>query len=442
MIQEIAIESKPGIEVTEYRRVLVIAYYFPPMGLSGVQRTLKFVKYMPQWGWQPTVLTVDPGGYFAHDESLLKELEGRNITIVRTASAGPGKLFAKKETVKLPAEWKRKLLSRVSDTFFIPDNKIGWKKRAVAKAVALHAITPFDLIFATAPPFTDFLIGTEVKAHINKPLVLDYRDPWVEYPHKFYPTPLHKLRNIQLERRALKASSFVVTTNRRVKELIIKRHRFLNYNDIEIIPQGYDSDDFKGYVGPASEGLVQKSNKMRITYAGVFWEDRVPTYFLHALHDLFVEQPLLRGRIEALFIGKFRSENVKLVEKLKLNDSVKVVDYLPHNQCANNLLNSDVLWMIVGDDVGSPGKTYEYIGAGKPILGCVPDGFLKQTILEAGGKVTAPNDVVGIKRAILEFYHLYEQGALRGPSPEVYEKYNRVKLTSQLVKVFESLLAV
>ncbi|MBI5472929.1 MAG: glycosyltransferase [Ignavibacteriae bacterium] len=442
MAEEVSLASTSVKAASDVRRVLVIAYYFPPMGLSGVQRTLKFVKFLPQYGWQPTVLTVDPRGYFAHDDTLLSELDGRDVSIVRTKSAGPGKMFAKKETVKLPSERTRKLLSRVSDTFFIPDNKIGWKRRAVAAALALHKRTPFDLIFATAPPFTDFLIGAELKERLQRPLVFDYRDPWVEYPHKFYPTPFHKLRNIMLERRALKASSFVVTTNRRVKELLIKRYGFLSYNDIEIIPQGFDPDDFKGYHGPQSDGVVPRSNKMRMTYAGVFWEDRVPDYFLYALNEVFLEKPALRGKIEALFIGKFRRENEKLVEKLHLGDAVCVVDYLPHQQCVNNLLASDVLWMIVGDEVGSPGKAYEYIGARKPILGCAPDGFMRQTILEAGGTVTAPKDVAGIKAAIEEFYHQYEKGMLRGPGDEVVDKYNRARLTGRLVKVFESLMAV
>lgn len=442
MQEEISVFAGNELEGLEQRRVLVVAYYFPPMGLSGVQRTLKFVKYLPNYGWKPTVLTVEPGGYFAHDDSLLKELERHDVEIARTKNAGPGRAFSTKENVKLPAEWVRKLFSRVSDTIFIPDNKIGWKRKAVAMALSLHEKTPFDMIFATAPPFTDFLVGAEIKQHLNIPLVFDYRDPWIEYPYKFYPTPLHKLRNIQLERWAIKASSHIVTTNRRVKELLIKRYGFLSYNDIEIIPQGFDPEDFNGSNGSLSEGIIPRTDKMRLTYAGVFWEDRKPDYFLYALHDLFREQPMLRGRIEALFIGKFRKENSKLVEKLKLHDTIKVVDYLPHQHCVNNLLASDVLWMMVNDDVGSPGKTYEYIGARKPILGCAPEGFLKQTILEAGGRVTAPDDVVGIKRAIEQFYHDFEEGKLQGPRPEVVEKYNRVKLTEQLVKVFESLLAV
>ena len=154
------------------RRVLVIAYYFPPMGLSGVQRTLKFVKYLSEFGWHPTVLTVDPRGYFAKDDTLLAELEGRNVTVVRTPASGPAALTGKRDVVEIPAEWKRKLLSRLSDTFFIPDNKIGWRRKAVSRAIALHRETPFDLIFATAPPFTAFLIGRRVKKAINRPHAL------------------------------------------------------------------------------------------------------------------------------------------------------------------------------------------------------------------------------------------------------------------------------
>jgi glycosyltransferase involved in cell wall biosynthesis len=103
-------------------------------------------------------------------------------------------------------------------------------------------------------------------------------------------------------------------------------------------------------------------------------------------------------------------------------------------------MQSDVLWMIVGDDLGSPGKTYEYIGAGKPILGCVPDGFLRTTIEEAGGVVVPPRDVAGIKRALLNYHDAFRRGKLAGPPPEVVSKYNRRVLTGSLVKVFESLL--
>jgi glycosyltransferase involved in cell wall biosynthesis len=418
------------------RNVLVIAYYFPPMGLSGVQRTLKFVKYLSVYGWHPTVLTVEPHGYYAKDDSLLADCEGRDVRIVRTPVAGPSRLLSKKEIVKIPAEWKRKLASRISDTLFIPDNKIGWRRKAIARALALHTETPFDVLFATAPPFTDFLIGSALKAVLQKPLVFDYRDPWVDYPFKFYPTPYHRWRNVVLERKALRASSHVVTTNRKVKEGLIRRYKFLTYHDIDIIPQGFDPDDF-----PPGDRTQGSRQKMRITYAGVFWEDRVPDYFLQALHNLFKEKPRLRGRIEAVFVGNFREENKALVVRLGLQDSVTLKGYLPHRDTVRELCASDVLWMIVGDDLGSPGKAYEYIGARKPILGCVPDGFMKSTIDEAGGVTVAPKDVEGITRAIDRFHSQFEHRELRGPSQEVVDKYNRVNLTGSLVKIFESLLA-
>ncbi len=430
------------IQSIPQRRVLVIAYYFPPMGLSGVQRTLKFVKYLPDFGWLPTVLTVDPRGYFARDESLLAELEGRSVTVVRTPHSGPARLTGKRVVVEIPAEWKRKLLSRISDTFFIPDNKIGWRRKAVARALALHRETPFDMIFATAPPFTSFLIGRDLKRKMNRPLVLDYRDPWVDYPFKFYPTPLHRLVNVRMERRALRASSHIVTTNRRVKEQILRRHRFLTYHDIDIISQGFDPADFAAALpaGPKKASPPpQGERRMRITYAGVFWEDRIPDHFLRGLHDLFVEKPRLRGRIEAVFLGKFRDENLKLVTRLGLQDCVRVLGYLPHGDCIRELCASDVLWMTVGDDAGSPGKVYEYIGARKPILGLVPDGYLKSTILEAGGTAVPPKDASAVKCALDEFLVLHEKRQLRGPREDVVEKYDRRALTGTLAKIFESL---
>jgi glycosyltransferase involved in cell wall biosynthesis len=423
------------------RNVLVVAYYFPPMGLSGVQRTLKFVKYFPDFGWHPTVLTVEPQGYLARDESLLREIVGKPIEVVRTPAAGPGRLWKKREVVDLPPERLRRMLSKVSDTFLIPDNKIGWKRRAVRKALELHAVNHFDMIFATAPPFSDFLIAAEIKRRINKPLVFDFRDPWVDYPFKFYPTPIHRLRHVQLERRAVRASSHIVVTNRNVKELLIARHKFLTYHDVDIIPQGFDPEDLASARQAGGSCVPKSPSKMRVTYAGIFWEDRVPDHFLQALAQLLKERPRLHGRIEAVFIGKFREENSRLVVRLGLQDSVRVLDYLPHDECFREILASDVVWMVVGDNVGSPGKTYEYIGAGKPILGLAPEGFIKQTILEAGGRVVEPHDVEGIKTALVTFFEEYEHHTLCPPTPDVIAKYDRMKLTRQLVGIFESLIA-
>src|SRR5512142_2020915 len=119
----------------QQRTVLVVAYYFPPMGLSGVQRTLKFVKYLPEFGWRPTVLTVTPTGYYAQDYTMLEEI--KQIRIERAGSLDPNRLFRRKGVVKMPSERWRKILTYLSDFFFIPDNKVGWKRKARAAAERL-----------------------------------------------------------------------------------------------------------------------------------------------------------------------------------------------------------------------------------------------------------------------------------------------------------------
>lgn len=414
------------------RRVLVIAYYFPPLGLSGVQRTLKFVKYLPKYGWQPTVLTVTPTGYYAQDYSLLDELHTLHIEIERTGSLDPNRLFRKKGVVKMPSERWRKILTFISDTFFIPDNKIGWKRKALQAAYQLFERHHFDVIFATAPPFTDFLIGTKLSQKFKKPLVIDYRDPWLEYPFKYYPTPLHKLLNYKLEKRVLRLATRIIVTNRRVKELILKRYKFLTHSDVIIIPQGYDPADFQLNASP----LSKRSNKMLITHTGVFYADRTPKYFLEALKKIFTEQPELKENIEAWFIGNFQDEYMKMVQTMGLGGNVVITGYLSHSECVRRMLVSDVLWLMVGNDCQSPGKLYEYLGARKPILACVPDGFIRKTVEETeAGIVVAPNDVEGIASSILEYYELFKAKKLPKPKDEVVEKYNRVELTRELSKI-------
>jgi glycosyltransferase involved in cell wall biosynthesis len=250
------------------KKVLIIAYYFPPLGGSGVQRTLKFVKYLPQFGWQPTVLTVGPTAYYAKDESLLKEIEHLNIQIIRTQSRGPNAMLHKNhDIVKMPKERMRRFLNFISDTFFIPDNKIGWKKYAVKAASEHLSKNKYDVIFATAPPVTDFLIGVELKKRFKIPLVLDYRDSWLSYPFKFFPTPLHRYIHFRKERYVVHKSDMITVTHRRVKEELLTRHKFLRHEDVVILPHGFDPEDMNF----SNPDFIPHIDKMRITYSGMFY---------------------------------------------------------------------------------------------------------------------------------------------------------------------------
>jgi glycosyltransferase involved in cell wall biosynthesis len=415
------------------RNVLVIAYYFPPMGLSGVQRTLKFVKYLPQFGWQPTVLTVTPTGYYAHDYTLLEELHPHHVEIQRVGSLDPNRLFRKKGVVKMPSEMWRKIFSFLSDFFFIPDNKIGWKRQALKKADELFAKKNFDVIFATAPPFTDFIIGTELHKKYNKPLIIDYRDPWHDYPYKYYPTPLHKLFNYKLEKKALRASARILVTNRRTKELILKRYKFLDYSDVTILSHGYDPADFT--TDPKIH--IDKSNRMRIAHAGVFYADRTPKYMFEAMRNLFQLKPELKNQIELYLIGTLQDEFVKMIHKYGLEGNVVATGYLDHTHCIHHLKAADVLWLTLNNDTQSPGKLYEYLGLMKPVLGCLPDGFVSQTLKEAGGAlIVPPNDVDKIQTALSQLLEMYKSKTLATPQKDIVDRYNRIDLTNELSKIF------
>ena len=424
---------------SDFRKVLVIAYYFPPMGLSGVQRTAKFVKYLPKYGWKPTVLTVSPTGYYALDPSLLAEVEQAGTEIVRASSLDPNRLFKNQKVVKMPSEGMRKLLQFVGDTFFIPDTKIGWKPKALRAAKDLLQREQFDLIFATAPPQTDFLIAEALKKKFKLPLVLDYRDAWLDYPFKYYPTPLHRYLHYRLEKRVVKAADRIIVTVRRVKESLLKHYLALDYHDVVIVPQGYDPDDLES----AMPRKASARRKMRITHAGTFYAARNPSVFLQALHNVVRNVPALRGRIEISLIGNIRDEDKLLVNKLGLQNDVSFLGYLEHKECTRYLLESDVLWLVLDNDFQSPGKLYEYIGARKPILGSVIDSYIKQLILETKAGVCVPlRDIKAHEQALLDLFARYERNQLKQIPAEFVQKFNRLVLTGELARQFESLMDI
>ncbi len=417
------------------RRVLVIAYYFPPMGLSGVQRTVKFVKYLPQFGWQPTVLTVEPTGYFAMDYSLLREVD--HARIVRTASLDPNRLFRRKGIVKMPSEHVRKLFQFVGDTVFIPDTKIGWKAKAVAAASELLRREHFDLIVATAPPQTDFLIGVKLKQRFGLPLVVDYRDAWVDYPFKYHPTPLHRYLHYRLEKKVLKAADRILVTQRRVKEGILQRHRFLHYHDVAILPQGYDREDFLGHAHRPSGD----PSRLTIVHAGTFYAGRNPAALIKGLHQLLQSLPSLRGKIEIRLIGNTRKEDEQLVGHLGLQNEVRFLGYLDHHECVHHLLDADVLYLVLDNDYQSPGKLYEYFGTHKPILASIVDGYMQQTLKESGASfIVALGDANAHEATLRELYARFEHKKLPTVSEAFAEQFDRRALTAELARQFESLM--
>jgi glycosyltransferase involved in cell wall biosynthesis len=415
------------------RIVLIIAYYFPPMGLSGVQRIVKFVKYLPEFGWKPLILTDTPSSFYAFDETLFLDLTNPSIEIFRT----PGKKVLadtqKPKTVKLPSYTIQKFGRALLQFFYQPDSKIKWKNKAITVGRRLLSKYKVDVIYATAPPYTDFLIANELSKEFDIPFIIDYRDPWIDNPFHFYATPFHKSYSVGLEREILTHANKAVVVSRGIKEQLVKRYGFLSHSDITIISHGYDPDDFNQLAH-----IKPNPYKFTITHSGVFQDNRTPKYFLKALASFINKNPNTRNEIEARFVGVMRKSHKKLIKRYGLTNNVIMTGYVSHLENVRHLLESDVLWLMQKDLARTPGKLYEYFGAAKPILVSVPEGILKKLALETNAAIaTAPDDINAIEKAIATFYNLWKNNNLPKPKAEFIQQFDRRSLTAELARELE-----
>ncbi|NQV72534.1 glycosyltransferase [bacterium] len=430
------------------KHAVVLAYYFPPLGLSGVQRIAKLVKYLPLFGWKVTVITPEPGSYFAFDEQLLAEVsENPHVRIERTRSWDPTRLkkSSGSNLIPFPEEASRKLFSTLSQWVLVPDNKIGWKRFAVKRAIECHAQTPFDLVFATAPPYTSFLAGREVATRLGIPLVLDYRDDWIGNPRHLYPTYWHKALNQRYERQAIAASKLVFSINAQIAQSIQNRHPECA-SRVSVVPQGFDPEDFEGHSSSSAESSPAASpGKMTFLYAGVFYDAQQPDSFLNALHRVFERRPEFKNVVQARFVGLFPESGKRLIEQLDLDVATEMTGYVDHNESVSALTECDVAWMIVGRQKGeegiSTGKLFEYFGSRKPILGLVPDGAAREALVQYGNaRCVYPDDVEGISEAIEALITDWQNGKLRLADAEKAEPYNRKKQAAHIASMFDQIV--
>ncbi|WP_457651265.1 glycosyltransferase family 4 protein [Rhodocaloribacter sp.] len=412
--------------------MLVVAYYFPPMGLSGVQRVAKFVKYLPEHGWRPTVLTVAPGGYFAYDETLLREVEAAGAEIVRTASWDPTRLFGRKRTVTLPDEPTRRRLSNVSQFVFVPDNKLGWLPYAVRAGRRLLRERPFDAVFSSAPPYTAHLVAARLARQSGRPLVADFRDDWVGNPRHVYPTPWHRRLHEHLERRVVRASCRVTTINAHIRDALVRRNGGdAVANRVSVLPQGFDPADFERPAAPRAPA------RMRLLYTGVFYDAQTPDVFLRALAAWLERRPDARDRVEAVFVGLVPEASRALAERLGLGGVVRYEGYRAHDETVAFLRSADALWMTIGRRPGAEGistsKLFEYFGARKPILALVPEGAAREALAPYGAaRVVDPDDTAAVAGALDDLFRRWEEGRLPRPDPAYVRRFDRRRLAGEL----------
>lgn len=439
-------------------RVLVIAHAFPPCGGAGVQRTAKFVKYLPQFGWTPTVLTVLPSCYGLLDPSLERDLP-EDVEIVRTSLFDPvarssaesadysaleplGKSKRKngrKRTAAFPIY--RRLLRPamrwswiiVDNLLLIPDHHILWFPHALKAGLRLLRRKKFQLIYATGEPYSSYMIALWLSRLTGVPFVLDMRDPWTLAPYRIVRhVPFRHIVERRQERRVLvaaKACIFAITTAL-YKDAYPDLQRKFHY-----IPNGYDSADFEG-VAP------KRFDNFTVVHSGTFLPGyRTAETFLQALRQLVTTRPDIVNQLQVLFVGRPGQEE-KLTEKLSLRGIVKHIGYVPHSESIGYLKGADLLLLIGGrHSWEESGKVYEYIAAGKPILALVEPAGSAATLLQSipWARVIRRESIDDTRSALA---NAVRNGRYHGPVADsaVTTRFERKELTRRLAKVFTNCL--
>ena len=418
-------------------KVLIITYYWPPAGGSGVQRWLKFVKYLQNFDIEPVVYTVDDGSYPKEDFSLLKEVP-KNIEILKQPIWEPTDvLFWKKNKEQkkgVSNVGKNGLLSFVRGNFFIPDPKVFWVKPSVKFLQNYLNTNKIDVIISTGPPHSMHLIAQKLHQKNNVKWLADFRDPWsnLYYNKDFNQLSFAKNKNRKLENFVLENADCVLTVSNSLKEEFSRKSK-----RVEVITNGFDDEVL------ASKEVVLDI-KFSISYIGLLPKQSNPKILFKVLRELSLENSEFEKDLEINFIGDI-SDEVKAEVKLnKLESNTAFLGYVTHEIAIEYQKKSQVLLLLIPNVENNKGiltgKLFEYLTAKRPIVAIGPEkGDLSKILKETNaGVVINFDNETKLKLEILELYQKYKTNKLTVSSTNI-EKYHRKELTKNLASILKSL---
>lgn len=452
------------------KNILYIAYFFPPLGGSGVQRTLKFIKYLPMYDKLPIVATVKEGHNFAYDEEMIKEvpdevkiyrsnsgenlwlrkqIEGLNKALVVVK----GKLKKKndesiniekdnsiKEEVSNSMTIKDKIFQYLEYNYYVPDTKIRWYKNAVNDIVnRVLKENEIDLIFSTSYPYTDHLIGLEIKKRTNKPWVVDLRDPWVG--NKFIYDRYNEKRKDKekaLEKEVIKYADKVINVTENITN--IYKERYPEYRDKFItITNGFDMSDI------VFEEI--KSDRFIINYSGIVTDGQSPEIFLKAVEELVKKDTNFKNDLLINFTGTIIDKYKELFNNKYIKDNIKINGYASHSDVLKEMKKACINLIILPDTEESKGiytgKIFDYILSEKPILGIMPLGGVASELINSKeiGLAVDNKDLEGMRNYIEKIYLEWKNGKdLNNNAISLCNEFDRKSLTKKLSDVFDELL--
>lgn len=434
------------------KRVLFVAYYFPPSGGPGVQRTLKFVRYLPEFGWEPAVLTVRDADWPARDETLLAQIPV-GTPVVRTPIPEPYTVYraltgrAKGEAVDVNVNtaapgggggsFREGLARWVRGMFFIPDARVGWLLTGPGPGTRLAREFGADLVYSSSPPYTCALLGRAVARRAGIPWIPEFRDPWTEFlsaPKR--PAPARALDR-RLERGVYRSASRVVVAWKGIAEDFRSKYPAEDAGKFRLIENGYDPKDLEG-IAPVHNA------KFTVVYTGSMYGVRNPDAFLRGAAMARAAGTLDPARTCLRFIGRFGDEVRAMFRRPEIAGMVEETPYVPHAESVAQALGAHALLLVVDDYPGAesivPGKVYEYVGARRPVLAMAPEGAVAELIRKTeAGRVVGQHDAEGVADALARWFEEWARTgstAFPGRADEV-DRQSRRERARELAALFD-----
>ncbi len=448
------------------KKVLMVAYFFPPVGgiaSAGSQRTLKFAKYLGERGWQPIVLTVREKcyeRYFVMDPTLLErvppdvkiarssvirwltrllEFKNRGRVVPPPATAptsadGPGS--AGRNPGRLQ-QWK----DAVTGLFEIPDEEVGWLIPGVAAGLGVVRRERVDVLYASGKPWTAHLIAAVLKKLTGKPLVIDFRDPWVTNPFRGPQSPLRDRVEAYLERKVVETADVVVTNTKALRDEFIARFPGVPAAKFVTLLNGFDPEDYD----EVRAARPLDARKFTIAHTGFLYGKRDPRGFLEAVARLIEEGKIAPDALEIVFVGSIELpyDLPSYLRAKRIAGIVRLIDQVPYRESLRHLAESDALLLLQpGTKTQVPSKLFEYIALGKPILAVSPrDGATARLVFEESlGRVADADRVEEIAAAVEELYRIWREGGAVGAANGARAKFDVRKVTAVLAEQFDDLL--
>lgn len=437
------------------KRVLFIAYYFPPLGWSGVQRTIKFVKYLRAFNWEPIIVTVGNTKFSIKDMSLLNEIPNKT-QIIRVDD-----IFFKDITDKMrdqlltyvetsfaliEGEIKNEclieidhVLEKLRNLMLFPDGNAIWANEVIKKIEDEVNMNSIDVIYTTSTPYSSHIIGYHLKEKFQLPWVVDFRDEWTNNADIDYKDELRFSLERELEKKIVKFADNIITTTPLALQNYIDIFQ-IDKCKVNTITNGYDECDFKGV-------KIENNNKFTIVHNGSLYLSRVPFTFINAVDNLIDRKLLDKKHIEIIFAGKNESVIEQEIMNISTNkDIVNFKGYLCHNESINLIMNASVLLLTLGSREKTksvfPGKVFEYLRCKKPILALSPKDSVVENLLKETdcGVNVEYNDTEGIENTILKFYNNWLSNTIFIVNEDEIKKYERKNLTKQLSEIFDKLI--